>query len=124
MLHRRDAKFINHGWTRMNTDNHIAGWRSAPWLLNKRRRGAPSQPEIPTPLQIFKEHILTDIGGAAKSVSSIYRFLPARAFSSVVRPFGDYQRLPNVTKDDRILNFQPVAHPLPLPKLYLFFTQN
>jgi hypothetical protein len=56
------------------------------------RRSAPSQPENPTPLQIFKEHVLTDIGGAAKSVSSIYRFLSVRAFSSEVRPFGDDQR--------------------------------
>jgi hypothetical protein len=39
------------------------------------RRSAPSQPENPTPLQIFKEHMLTDIGGAAKSVSYNYRFL-------------------------------------------------
>jgi hypothetical protein len=36
-----------------------------------RRGGVPSQPETNTPLQIFKEHILTDIGGAAKSVSYI-----------------------------------------------------
>jgi hypothetical protein len=80
-LHRRDAKFINHGWTRMNTDNNFAGWR-----------GAPFQPKNQTPLQIIKEHMLTDIGGAAKSVSYIYRFLPVRAFSSAVRPPGDDQR--------------------------------
>jgi hypothetical protein len=55
-------------------------------------RGAPSQPKNPTPLQIFKEHVLTDIRVAAKSVSSIYRFLPIRAFSSEVRPFGNDQR--------------------------------
>src|SRR5271170_5882864 len=29
ILHRGDAKFINHGWTRINTDNNFAGWRSA-----------------------------------------------------------------------------------------------
>jgi hypothetical protein len=92
MLHRRDATFINHGWTRINTDNHFAGWRSAPWLLNKRMRGASSQPENLTSLQIIKEHMLTDIGDFAKSVSYIYRFLPVRAFSSAVRPFGDDQR--------------------------------
>jgi hypothetical protein len=72
--------------------NYFAGWRGAPWLLNKRRRGAPFQLENQTPLQIIKEHMLTDIGGAAKSVSYIYRFLPVRAFSSAVRPFGDDQR--------------------------------
>jgi hypothetical protein len=32
------------------------------------------------------------VGGATKSVSYIYRFLPVKAFSSEVRPFGDYQR--------------------------------
>ena len=84
------------------------------------RRSAPSVPENHTPLQIFKEHMLTDIGGAAISVSYIYRFLPVKAFSSEVRPFGDYQTLPNVTKDDRILNFQPVAHPKPLPLPFLY----
>jgi hypothetical protein len=87
MLHRRDGKFINHGWTRINTDNNIAGWR-----------GAPSQPEIHTPLQIFKEHLLTDIGGAAKSVSYIYRFLPIKAFSSAVWPLEGNQRVPKATK--------------------------
>jgi hypothetical protein len=61
-------------------------------------RGAPSQPENPTPLQIFKEHILTDIGGAAKSVSYIYRFLPVKAFSSEVRPLGGHQRAPKATE--------------------------
>jgi hypothetical protein len=86
-------------------------------------RGAPSQPENHTPLQIFKEHVLTEIGGAAKSVSYIYRFLPVRAFSSAVRPQGDDQRAPKATKSHRILNFQPVAHPKPLPNLYLFFTK-
>jgi hypothetical protein len=35
-----------------------------------RRRGALSQPENHTPLQIFKEHMLTEIGSAAKSVSN------------------------------------------------------
>jgi hypothetical protein len=34
------------------------------------RRSAPSLPENPTSVQIFKEHILTDIGGAAKMDSN------------------------------------------------------
>jgi len=106
----------------MDTDQHglqlcnFAGLRSATLLLNKRSRSAPSQPENHTPLLIFKEHMLTDLGVAAKSVSYIYRFLPVKAFPSAVRPLGDYQRLPNVTKDDRILNFQPVTHPISFPK--------
>jgi hypothetical protein len=65
------------------------------------RRSAASQPENHTSLQIFKEHILTDFGGAAKSVSYIYRFLPVKAFSSKVRPFGDDQTGPNRTKPDQ-----------------------
>jgi hypothetical protein len=52
------------------------------------RRSAPSPPENHTPFQIFKEHILTNIGGASKSVSYIYRFLPVRDFSSEVCPLG------------------------------------
>jgi hypothetical protein len=66
-----------------------------------RRRSAPSLPENPTPLQIFKEHMLADIGGAAKSVSYInrfYRLLPVRAFSSAVRPPGGDQTGPNRTE--------------------------
>ncbi|HEY1489678.1 MAG TPA: hypothetical protein VGF90_01450, partial [Verrucomicrobiae bacterium] len=43
--------------------NHFAGWRGAHLLLNKRMRDSPSEPEILAPLKIFKEHILTDIGG-------------------------------------------------------------
>jgi hypothetical protein len=62
------------------------------------RRGAFSQPENPTPLQIIKEHVLTNIGGAAKSVSYVYRFLPVRAFSSAVRPLGDDQTGPKMTE--------------------------
>jgi hypothetical protein len=54
--------------------------------------------------------MLTDIGGAAKSLSYIYRFLPLRAFSSAVRPFGDDQTGPKMTG---ILNFQLVPHPKP-----------
>jgi hypothetical protein len=47
-------------------------------------------PKNPTPLQIFKEHILTNIGGDAKMDSN--KTLPVRAFSSAVRPPGDDQR--------------------------------
>jgi hypothetical protein len=120
MLHHRDATFINHGWTRINADNHFAGWRSAPWLLNKRMRAAPFQPKNQTPLQIIKERVLTDFGGAAKMDSNrnLTVFVPVRAFSSAVRPLGGHQRAPKATKSHRILNFQPVAH----PKLYQTFT--
>jgi hypothetical protein len=61
------------------------------------RRSAPSPPENPTPFQIFKEHLLTDIGGAAKSVSyknCFYRFYRLEPFHSrFVRP--------EMTKDDQ-----------------------
>jgi hypothetical protein len=38
ILHRRDAKFINHGWARINTDNNFAGWRSATHAHRSNRR--------------------------------------------------------------------------------------
>jgi hypothetical protein len=34
------------------------------------RRSAPSLPQNPAPLQIFKEHVLTDFGGDAKMDSN------------------------------------------------------
>jgi hypothetical protein len=55
-------------------------------------RGAPFQPKNHSPLQIFKERILTDIRGAAKSVSYITGIYRLETFSSEVRPFGDDQR--------------------------------
>jgi hypothetical protein len=92
----------------MSKDVNIAGWRCA-----------PSFPENPTPLQIFKEPMPATIRVVVKSVCyTFYQFLPVKAFSSSGSSPRDDQRLPNVTKDYRILNFQPVIHPKP----YLFFT--
>jgi hypothetical protein len=46
-------------------------------------------PENPTSLQIFKEHILTDIGlppNRSATFTDFYGFLPVTAFSSAFRP--------------------------------------
>jgi hypothetical protein len=113
----------HHEWRR--TSSVVPTFSPADAEKGRGRRSAASQPENHTSLQIFKEHVLTDIGGAAKSVSSIYRFyrfLPVSAFSSEVRPLGDDQTGPNRTKDDRNFKFStgcpPETFTKPLPFLY------
>jgi hypothetical protein len=53
------------------------------------RRSAPSLPKNHTPLQVFKERVLTDFGGAAITDSNencFYRFLPVTPFLSEIHP--------------------------------------